>query len=261
MTEKVLVVVSGGLDSTTLLYHVINENPDAAVYAISFNYGQRHKKELEYARHTCNVLGLGHAIVDITSITGFLDSGQSSLIASDLEVPEGHYAEENMKATVVPNRNMIMASIAAGHAVAIGASSLWMGVHAGDHFIYPDCRPEFFRALNAAIVRGNSGFGAIPVQHDNAWPSEFVMTPFINSTKADIALEALRRGIPLEDTWSCYKGGDVHCGKCGTCVERLEAINEAQETLASLGEAVPADNTVYEDQEFWKEALKRETVR
>lgn len=259
--HRALVVVSGGLDSTTLLHAVINGNPGADITTLSFYYGQRHWKELGFASATAEQLGVGHAVVDISNITAFLDAGQgSSLIDNETDVPEGHYAEENMKATVVPNRNMIMASIAAGHAVAIGAQALYMGVHAGDHFIYPDCRPRFFDALNAAIVFGNEGFGAIEETPEGTYPIDFVRTPFLNKSKADIALDALRMGVPLESTWSCYKGGKIHCGKCGTCVERLEAIDTAQTTMGVMGEAVPADNTEYEDKEFWREALKRETV-
>jgi 7-cyano-7-deazaguanine synthase len=256
MTQKV-VVMSGGLDSTTLLYRVAAETFDRHedVKAISFDYGQRHKKELEFAAVTAKLAGVEHEVIDITSITSFIAAGGSSLVA-DTEVPEGHYGEESMKATVVPNRNMIMSSIAAGHAVAIGASTLWLGVHAGDHFIYPDCRPRFFRALNAAIVFGNEGFGSIDKQQEFAYPQEFVQTPFIEWSKTDIAEEAIKLNVPLDLTWSCYKGGDIHCGKCGTCVERIEAIQEALERLGNPF----TDPTQYEDSDFWKEALKRETV-
>jgi 7-cyano-7-deazaguanine synthase len=250
MTE--LVVVSGGLDSSTLLAGVIQEYAkDQDVKAISFNYGQRHRTELDYAMLQADWWGVEWEVVDITSITSFLAPGGSALV-SDSDVPEGHYGEESMKATVVPNRNMIMASIAAGHAVAIGAKHIWFGVHAGDHFIYPDCRPLFFKALNATIVRGNAGFGAIPEVNADAsvWPTEFVMTPFIHWSKNDIAKRAFDYGVRIEDTWSCYKGGDIHCGKCGTCVERLEAID-------STGFKDP---TEYEDNTFWREALERSTV-
>lgn len=259
MTNKALVVVSGGLDSTTLLYDVKAGNPDAELHAISFYYGQRHFKELSFAAQTCHDLNVEHNDVDISNITKLLAVSGSSLI-SDSEVPEGHYGEENMRATVVPNRNMIMASIAAGHAVAIGAEALFMGVHAGDHFIYPDCRPRFFDALNAAIVFGNEGFGAMPVTPEDSYPIDFVRTPYLMKSKADIALIALRQDVPLDKTWSCYKGGEYHCGKCGTCVERLEAIDEASKRLEAEQGFAPADLTIYEDENFWREAIKRETV-
>jgi 7-cyano-7-deazaguanine synthase len=263
MTEA-LVVFSGGLDSTTLLYRAVIDLGAENVKAISFDYGQRHKKELQYAQRTTDLLGVSHEVVDITSITSFLTSpeGTGSALVTDSDVPEGHYGEESMKQTVVPNRNMIMASIAAGHAVAIGAKALWMGVHAGDHFIYPDCRPRFFHALNAAIVIGNEGFGGMPELFDNAEIGNFVHTPYIHVTKADIARDALANGVPISMTWSCYQGDAIHCGKCGTCVERIEAIQEA---IMSFPEDVRTvnrlhDPTEYRDAEFWKEAVKRSTV-
>lgn len=243
--SKEVVVVSGGLDSTTLLYLARHCPGDNEIYAISFNYGQRHLKELDYARKSCGVLGVNHEVVDLTNITKLLGAGGSSLV-SDAEVPDGHYAAENMKQTVVPNRNMIMASIAAGYAVAMDADRLWLGVHAGDHFIYPDCRPAFFNHLNIAVVLGNEGFGKIPEIKNNDRLPSFVLTPFIHSTKNDIASEAVSLGVPLEDTWSCYKGGINHCGRCGTCVERQEAI-------ASTG---VVDPTVYDDPNYWLKVVK-----
>lgn len=259
MTYTDVVVMSGGLDSTTLLYNVAHVRLANNIKAISFDYGQRHKKELEYAKRTCDKLGIHHDVIDITSITSFLAVGGSSLV-SNTDVPEGHYGEESMKATVVPNRNMIMSSIAAGHAVALEADALWLGVHAGDHFIYPDCRPRFFNALNSAVVLGNEGFGKIAETPENVRPQEFVLTPFIDWTKADIAEAAVKLGLPFEDTWSCYKGGLNHCGKCGTCVERIEAIQEAFDRFPPMDHAHLVDKTVYDDPNFWREAIKRETV-
>jgi 7-cyano-7-deazaguanine synthase len=222
--------------------------PQHDLYTLSFNYGQRHRKELEYANYHAQLLHASHKVVDITTITELLAVSGSSLVNSSTDVPEGHYAEESMKATVVPNRNMIMSSIAAGYAVALGADFLALGVHAGDHFIYPDCRPNFFKALNSAVVLGNEGFGNVPLVHeDHPWWKQppFVITPFIDKTKADIARAARALDVDVSMTWSCYKGGDHHCGKCGTCVERLEAFAEAE----------IADSTVYEDETFWKEQV------
>jgi 7-cyano-7-deazaguanine synthase len=246
-----VVVVSGGLDSVTLLHHAVHTRNtiNEELHVISFNYGQKHKGELLYARYHASLLGASIEVVDLTNITYLLAQGGSSLV-SDSEVPEGHYGEESMKQTVVPNRNMIMASIAAGYAVAIGAKGLWMGVHAGDHFIYPDCRPPFFQALNASIVIGNEGFGSISEQPEMQPLQDFVFTPFIKWSKNQIAHRAFELNVEIENTWSCYKGGSIHCGKCGTCVERQEAIH-------STGYLDP---TTYEDNQFWKEALKRETV-
>jgi 7-cyano-7-deazaguanine synthase len=241
-----VVVVSGGLDSVTLLHYIHEAYPQHDLHAISFNYGQRHFKELKYAAYHAQLLHATHEVVDISGITHLLGKSGSSLV-SGTDVPEGHYAEETMKATVVPNRNMIMASIAAGYAVAIGADFLALGVHAGDHFIYPDCRPNFFTALNSAVVIGNEDFGNVPEMNESPWwkQSPFILTPFIDRSKADIARAAKALDVDVSMTWSCYKGGDHHCGKCGTCVERLEALHEAE----------IADGTVYEDEVFWKEQV------
>jgi 7-cyano-7-deazaguanine synthase len=233
---KAVVVISGGLDSSTLAHLAAHRGHD--VYGISFDYGQRHAKELHFAAYQLATLQAEHHVVDMTFLKDlFAESG--SALVTDTDVPEGHYAESNMKATIVPNRNMIMLSIAAGYAVSIGAVTLWTGVHAGDHAIYPDCRPEFIHSINGTIVLGNEGFNP-PI----------LETPFLYKSKNDIAQMAFDLNVDIAKTWSCYKGGDVHCGKCGTCVERLEAI-------ASTGNADP---TAYADDKFWLEALKRETV-
>jgi 7-cyano-7-deazaguanine synthase len=254
MTSKAVVVLSGGLDSSTLAHHVAAQGYE--VYGISFDYGQRHRKELKSACVVMNnirgteghyntdhqavhkVIALGDA-----GVKDLFEGSDSSLVTGE-DVPDGHYAEENMRATVVPNRNMMMISIAAAWAISIDAEGVWTGVHAGDHFIYPDCRPEFIRALNAAIVRGNAGFGHVAQWNEDSAvvPQDFVFTPFIEQDKNWIAQRAFDLGVDIAATWSCYKGGDVHCGKCGTCVERQEAI-------ASTGNEDP---TEYEDSEFWK---------
>jgi 7-cyano-7-deazaguanine synthase len=151
---------------------------------------------------------------------------------------------------------MIMLSIAGGVAVNIKAGALGIGVHAGDHFVYPDCRPLFIRHANAALVRGNAGFGGISKEYEDASlsPFDFIYAPFISWSKADIATTALRLGVPFEDTWSCYNGRMMHCGKCGTCVERLEAIDEGARRRGLLLKHV--DNTEYEDSEYWKTVMK-----
>jgi 7-cyano-7-deazaguanine synthase len=243
MTKQV-VVLSGGLDSTTLLAHVRNAHPADDIYCLSFDYGQKHVKELDYALHQAATFDAWQQTVDLSSVTKLLAQGGSSLVTDDAEVPDGHYAEDSMKATVVPNRNMIMASIAIGAAVAMSADGVWMGVHAGDHFIYPDCRPTFFQALNNAAVIGNEGFGTIG-EHGGVTLPKFVHTPFIQWSKNAIAARAFELDVDIAATWSCYKGGEKHCGTCGTCVERQEAI-------ASTGHADP---TQYEDNTFWKNAI------
>jgi 7-cyano-7-deazaguanine synthase len=239
VTDKAVVVMSGGLDSTTLLHHVINLN--YTPYALSFDYGQRHKKELLYAQRTCDENDVDWYFMDLRNIGGLFATvgSQSTLINTDNAVPEGHYGEASMKQTIVPNRNMIMSSISVGYAISLEAKEVALGVHAGDHFIYPDCRQEFFTALHQAIKIGNEGFNP-----PHLW------TPFIDWSKNNIAARAFELGVDIANTWSCYKGGDIHCGRCGTCVERQEAI-------ASTGFEDP---TEYEDNTFWKEAIKRETV-
>lgn len=247
--HSMVVVFSGGMDSTVLLYRALQDYNVSS--AVSFNYGQRHSKELEYAKRTCEELNLKHHIIDLSQsgITEALSQSGSSLIDMTSSVPDGHYAEENMKSTVVPNRNMIMLSIALGIAVSEGAQAVATGVHAGDHFIYPDCRPSFLLATALAGYLGNEGFGKL-------WRSP-VWAPFVHKTKADIAFTGFEIGVPFEKTWSCYKGGEKHCGRCGTCVERLEAIHEALERVIELqksgswGPILPADQTQYEDEEFW----------
>lgn len=237
--KKVVAIVSGGLDSTTMVYQLLANNMQPVM--LSFNYGQRHKKELDYAVATAHHLNLDFRVVDLSAVTPLLAGSNSSLVDSSVEVPDGHYAEDTMKQTVVPNRNMIMLSIAAGVAVAIGADAIATGVHSGDHFIYPDCRPGFIGMAEAAIKQGNEGF----IADDFA-----ILTPFMLSTKADIAENAIVLGVPFHKTWSCYKGGLYHCGRCGTCVERLEAIDEAAKRQGKT--PLDFDYTYYEDSTFWK---------
>jgi 7-cyano-7-deazaguanine synthase len=221
---KAVVVLSGGMDSTTALYVAKDRGYD--VVTVSFDYGQRHKKELDYAEKLCKKIGVPHKIVDLTSITSLISN---SALTGETEVPEGHYADENMKLTVVPNRNMIMYSIAIGYAVNLKAEAVFVGVHAGDHPIYPDCRPEFIRELDLIAYIGNKGF----IEKNFK-----IEAPFLEYTKAGIVITGKMLGVPYEMTWSCYKGGEKHCGKCGTDVERKEAFRLAE---------VP-DPTKYEDE-------------
>lgn len=208
------------MDSTVLLYHL--KAAGYGVTALSIDYGQRHRKELESARAICELNGLKHEIGDLRGITHLL--GGSSLTDDQIDIPEGHYADENMKVTVVPNRNMIMLSIAIGYAITLRAPYVAYGAHAGDHTIYPDCRPEFASAINTAAMLAD-------------WHQVELLRPFIRMTKAEIARRGAELNVPFEMTWSCYVGGEFHCGKCGTCVERREAFQ-----LAHI-----ADPTKYED--------------
>lgn len=209
-----VVIISGGMDSVTLAHALHAEG--YTLSCLSFDYGQRHKKELDFALRCAQRLDAKHAIVDLSSLSTLLKG--SALTDDRVEVPEGHYAAPNMALTVVPNRNAIMLAIAYGVAVAEQAEIVAIGVHAGDHFIYPDCRPQFTQAFDAMQRCAVEGFG-----HANL----HLHTPFIAMTKHDIAALGARLAVPFEETWSCYKGGLLHCGKCGTCYERKEAFELA----------------------------------
>lgn len=208
---KTITIVSGGMDSVTLAYKLHKEGQ--VLHLLSFDYGQRHKKELQYAAKTAAKLGTLHDVIDLSSIGKHL---KGSSLTDNIPVPDGHYAEETMKITVVPNRNVIMLSIAYGVAVAEEADAVAIGVHAGDHFIYPDCRPQFIDSFRAMQNHAIEGFGNVDL-----------LAPFINISKADIVRLGGEIGVPYRDSWSCYKGGEIHCGTCGTCVERKEAFQLA----------------------------------
>jgi len=226
---KAVAIVSGGMDSTVLAYWLAKQDYD--VHMVSFDYGQRHRKELEYARKTARALYVQHDIIDLSALTGLISN---SALTGNKPVPEGHYAEENMSQTVVPNRNMMMLSIAGAIAVNEKAKILATGVHAGDHPIYPDCRPDFIHAFNHALRLGNEGF----IHEDFK-----TIAPFVHSSKASIARIGHGFGVPFEDTWSCYQAGEIHCGRCGTCVERAEAFY-----LSGV-----EDPTTYESPNYWKQ--------
>jgi 7-cyano-7-deazaguanine synthase len=237
MDKTAVVILSGGMDSTTALYWAIKqeEGDASAIMAVSFDYGQRHKKELQYAQAHCEDLGVDHFRIDITDINKLVGG---SALTDDIEVPEGHYSDDNMAITVVPNRNAIMANIGIGAAVASGAEYLVLGVHAGDHAVYPDCRPIFVRHLETTAHVANEGFIS---------PLFSIATPFINATKADIVTTGVGLGVKWTKTWTCYKGGKIHCGRCATCVERLEAFD-----IAGF-----EDPTQYEDRDFWRSVCGR----
>jgi len=198
---------------------------------VTFNYGQRHQKEIEFARACAERLGVPCDVVDIRAV-GKLLCG--SALTDDVDVPDGHYAEESMKLTIVPNRNAIMLSIAFGIGAAERADAVATAVHGGDHFIYPDCRPAFVKAFEAMQKQALDGYADIRLY-----------APFVNIPKSAIVTEGARHDTPFEDTWSCYKGGEKHCGRCGTCVERREAFD-----LAGI-----SDPTVYGDPDYWLSAV------
>jgi len=226
--KKVLVITSGGLDSTVLLYqHVVAGD---YVRALGVNYGQRHQIELQYAARNAHSLGVPFTIANMSSLAELLPG--SSQTSVSVPVPEGHYAAENMKATVVPNRNMILLSLAIGHAIAHGCNHVSYAAHAGDHAIYPDCRPVFADAMDA-------------VAQVCDWTPVRLLRPFIHMTKTQIVLEGNRLGVDFSQTYSCYAGQPgIHCGRCGTCVERAE----------SFAEAGVKDPTNYESPDFFRTA-------
>jgi len=205
--EKIVLVLSGGMDSAVLLYHLLDAGH--TLKTLSVNYGQRHVREIESAAALSERVGVEHRIADLRSINPLL--GSNSLSSAEIEVPEGHYAEESMKQTVVPNRNMIMLSVAVGWALALQFDAVAYGAHSGDHAIYPDCREEFAQALDQAVGLCD-------------WQGMQLMRPFVHLDKGAIAQRGDALGVPFELTWTCYKGGAVHCGKCGACQERREAF-------------------------------------
>ena len=203
-----LIVVSGGMDSVTLLYDM----KDSIALAVSFDYGSNHNaREIPLAAMHCGRLGIRHITIGLDFMHKYF---KSSLLDGADAIPEGHYADDNMKSTVVPFRNGIMLAIAAGIAESNGLKNVLIANHGGDHAIYPDCRPEFVSAMDAATTAGT-------------YVGVRVVAPYTNLTKADIARKGKLLGIDYAETWSCYKGGEKHCGRCGTCVERREALAEA----------------------------------
>lgn len=208
-----VVILSGGLDSTVLAYTTQwwHGTPPRLV---SFDYGQRHRIELDCARRTAQRLHATHTVIDLRSLTAVLSG--SALTDDAVAVPDGHYAEDTMRATIVPNRNMIFLSVAAGLAAAEGYCEVLTAVHAGDHYIYPDCRVPFIDAVDVAVRRATEGVGDVRI-----------LAPYASLTKAQIVAEGDELGVPWQDTWSCYKGEMIHCGACGTCFERREAFARA----------------------------------
>lgn len=215
--KDTLLVLSGGLDSTTLLY----DYADSIALAVTFQYGSNHnKREAAFAKYHCNKLGIEHIEIDLAFMGKYF---KSSLLDGADAIPEGNYDEDNMKSTVVPFRNGIMLSVAAGLAESRGLKNVMMANHSGDHAIYPDCRPEFVKAMTVAIEAGT-------------YEGVKLVAPYTDITKADIVSRGAKLGIDYSKTYSCYKGGEHHCGVCGTCRERKEAF-----TLAGV-----KDDTIYD---------------
>lgn len=220
MSKKVVVIYSGGMDSFTVLHKALQQG--LTPYALTFDYGQRHIKEIDVARQVCNELGIEHKVIDISAINQLI--GGSSLTDPHIEVALGHYQQENMKSTVVPNRNMILLSLAIGYAVSLGAEQVYYGAHSGDHEIYPDCRPIFVDKMNAAAAVAN-------------YEKVAIFSPYLHNNKIGILKDGLAMGLDYSKTWTCYNGREKACGHCGSCVERLEAF-----TANAITDPVP-----YED--------------
>lgn len=213
-----IIVVSGGMDSITMLY----EYKDRIALGVSFNYGSKHNaREIAFARMHCERLGIDFLEIPLDFMQQYF---KSSLLIGGEEIPEGSYDDENMKSTVVPFRNGIMLAIAAGLAESRGLKHVMLANHSGDHAIYPDCRPGFVDAMSKAISEGT-------------YENLTILAPYTTISKTEIARHGKALGIDYSETWSCYKGGEHHCGKCGTCTERIEALRDAG----------IEDNTVYED--------------
>ena len=217
MKDSVLIL-SGGMDSVTLLY----DKKERIALAVTFDYGANHNaREIPFAQLHCKRLGIRHTIIPLAFMGQYFES---SLLSGADAIPEGNYDDVNMRSTVVPFRNGIMLSVAVGLAESYGLKYVMMANHGGDHTIYPDCRPEFVKAFSEAARTGT-------------YPGITLLCPYTNLTKGQIAAIGLRLGIDYSETWSCYKGMEHHCGRCGTCVERREALSEAGIT----------DTTVYDD--------------
>jgi 7-cyano-7-deazaguanine synthase len=220
-----VAVLSGGMDSTVLAYYATSVYE--CVDLVSVDYGQRHWIELRHAARTAAHLEARHDVVDLSGVRKLL--GGSALTDDKVDVPHGHYAAQSMADTVVPNRNATLISVAYMAAVSRKADSVLIGVHTGDHFVYPDCRPDFVTELDQALSTGNEGYGQVKL-----------LAPFVHNSKTDICRLGDTLDVRWTDTWSCYQGGARHCGRCGTCVERREAFRDAAVN----------DPTEYEDESF-----------
>lgn len=223
MEKDSIIVLSGGMDSTTLLHYAL----DRIALAVTFDYGSNHNaREIECARRQCALVGVEHIVIPLEFMGHYF---YSSLLEGADAIPEGHYDDSNMKSTVVPFRNGIMLSVACGLAESRGLRHVMIANHGGDHAIYPDCRPEFVRAMSEAMSAGT-------------YDGVDIIAPFTYLTKGEIACEGKRLGVDYGLTYSCYKGGEAHCGRCGTCVERLEAM-----AYAGITDPVPYETAVSDD--------------
>ena len=208
MEKDSIIVLSGGMDSVTLMH----EYKEQIALAVTFDYGSNHnKREIECAAYQCSLLGIKHLVIPLEFMARYF---KSSLLEGADAIPEGHYADDNMRSTVVPFRNGIMLSVACGLAESYGLKHVMIANHSGDHAIYPDCRAGFVDAMSRAMQEGT-------------YDGVTIIAPYTNISKNDIASRGKNLGVYYAKTYSCYKGGEKHCGKCGTCVERKEALAAA----------------------------------
>ncbi|MBQ0069258.1 MAG: 7-cyano-7-deazaguanine synthase QueC [Bacteroidales bacterium] len=208
MAKDAVIVVSGGMDSITMLH----EYKDEIALAVTFDYGStQNHREQQYARLHCERLGIKHIIIPLDFMKKYF---KSALLESAEAIPEGNYDDESMKSTVVPFRNGIMLAIACGIAESNDLKRVMIANHAGDHTIYPDCRPAFVNAMSSAMTAGT-------------YEGITVYAPYTGISKTDIARHGKAMGLNYAETYSCYKGGEIHCGECGTCRERIEALHDA----------------------------------
>lgn len=212
MNFKHAIILSGGMDSVTLLHDIVKQFGNANVAAVTFNYGQKHRLELNFAKENCEILEVYHKIIEVPA----LGVVAPSALTSDIPMPTGEYNCEDMKKTVVPNRNMVLLSFAASFALGVGASYLYYGAHSGDHDIYPDCRPEFVELLKKAFAICD-------------WNPLILDVPYLYHTKGDIVKRGLELGVDYSKTLTCYNGTIPACGVCGSCDERLKAFAENAE--------------------------------
>ena len=226
MTDAI-AVVSGGMDSVTLAYHLAAEGKN--LHLLSFDYGQRHVKELQFAVNCATSLGARHTVVDLSTMRSFL---KGSALTDSIEVPDGRYNESSMAITIVPNRNAVMLAIAYAAAIAEGASVVAAGMHAGNHPLYPDCRPAFIESFAAMETLATEGYASQNLH---------LYVPWLHRPKSYIVRRGEELQVPWIATWSCYKGLNLHCGKCGTCHERREAF--AQAGVADPTEYISSDHS------------------
>ena len=213
--NKAVLILSGGLDSSTLGYW-LKANGCQELICVSYNYGQRHIVELEHAQKIAARLGAAHQVIDVSFLKDILKG--SSLTDSSIPLPEGDYNKENMQSTVVPNRNTILLSLAWSIACVENADVLAYGAHGGDHYLYPDTRPDYFSAINLALRLGTED-----CRNENLQ----LTAPFLYTSKAEIVRIGTELQVPFNQTWTCYAGGTMHCGTCGACHSRKQAFTQA----------------------------------